>query len=125
MCSKHFCVQAKGGGASPSGPPKYATGSPVLLPVAARRAAICLRCGTTRHVPSSGHETWDVDDTVDKCRSILRQHAAVVTDQHADCLGRIASTNDRVDKIRSKPSRRFYRATICELVSECVDLYSA
>ena len=25
MCSKYFCVQAKGG-ASPSGPPKYATG---------------------------------------------------------------------------------------------------
>ena len=26
MCSKNFCVQAKGGGAWPSGPPKYATG---------------------------------------------------------------------------------------------------
>jgi len=25
MCSKNFCIQAKGGGASPSGPPKYAT----------------------------------------------------------------------------------------------------
>ena len=25
MCSKKFCVQAKGGGASPSAPPKYAT----------------------------------------------------------------------------------------------------
>jgi len=26
MCSKNFCVQAKGEGASPSAPPKYATG---------------------------------------------------------------------------------------------------
>ena len=37
MCSKNFCVQAKGG-ASPSGPPKYATAS--LIDCYARRIGV-------------------------------------------------------------------------------------
>lgn len=58
---------------------------------------ICLQCGTTKHLPTSGHDCCDMEDSVDRCRSILQHRAAVVADQYANCLSRIVSTNDRIE----------------------------
>jgi len=74
------------------------------------KVPICQQCGTTRHLPTSGHDCCDMEDSVDRCRSILQRHAGVMANQYENCLSRIATTNDRIESIRSKLFR-FHTAT--------------
>ena len=66
------------------------------------KVPICLPCGTTRHLATCGHNCWDFDDSVVRCRSILQRHATRTADQYTNCLNRIAITDDMIKSICGK-----------------------